>query len=50
VPGFAPSVETSTAATTPPPVSAAVPLIVTVSPPFSCLPAVGEVIVAVGAV
>lgn len=45
-----PSVETSTEATTPPPVSAAVPVIVIASPLFTVLPEVGEVIVAVGAV
>ena len=43
-----PSVETSTPATTPPPLSVAVPLIVTVLPFANVAPADGEVIVEVG--
>ncbi len=45
-----PSVETSTPATTPPPVSVAVPVIVTALPSGSRFRAVGEVIVEVGGV
>ena len=42
--------ETSTPATTPPPLSVAVPVIVTVVPSATVAPAAGEVIVEVGAV
>src|SRR5215471_14964099 len=45
-----PSVETSTPATTPPPVSAADPLTVTAAPSDSVAPEDGDVIVEVGAV
>jgi hypothetical protein len=45
-----PSVETSTPATTPPPVSVAVPVIVTALPSASLAPDAGEVIVEVGGV
>ena len=45
-----PSSETSTAATTPPPVSDAVPVTLTTLPLVIELPAVGEVIVATGGV
>ena len=45
-----PSVDTSTPATTPPPVSAAVPVIVTFVPSVTFAPAAGDVIVEVGAV
>src|SRR5215470_19852646 len=45
-----PSVETSTPATTPPPASAADPLIVTAAPSDSVAPEDGDVIVEVGAV
>src|SRR5215831_708440 len=44
------SVETSTPATTPPPASDAVPVIVTAVPLVSVVPALGDVIVEVGGV
>jgi hypothetical protein len=45
-----PSVDTSTPATTPPPESVAVPLMVTVAPFAIAAPATGDVMVDVGAV
>ena len=45
-----PSVETSTPATTPPPASVELPETVTLLPSVRCWPAVGELIVDVGAV
>src|SRR5262249_39843673 len=48
--GWPPSVETSTPATTPPPVSLAVPETVTRAPSARLAPGAGAVIVAVGAV
>ena len=43
-----PSVETSTPATTPPPASVAVPVIVTAAPSWRFAPTAGEVIVELG--